>query len=129
MKKIQKEKQDPALQAEDKSARAVVKYLRIAPRKVRLVVDAVRGLPVDRAMSQLLLMPQKSAHEVYKTVKSAVANAENNYNLDPDGLFVSRIWANEARVLKRWRARARGRVGSVLSRSSHITVVVDERSA
>ena len=103
--------------------------VRIAPRKVRLVLDAVRGMPVDRAMAQLQLMPQRAAHEVYKTVKSAVANAENNYNLDPDGLFVSRTWANEARMMKRWRARARGRVGAVLSRSTHITVVVDERSA
>jgi large subunit ribosomal protein L22 len=106
---------------------AHARNVRIAPRKVRLVVDSVRGMPVHRAMSQLQLMPQKAAREVYKAVKSAVANAENNYGLEPDSLIVARIWANEARVMKRWRPRAHGRVSPLLSRSSHITVVVDER--
>ena len=101
--------------------------IRIAPRKVRLVVDLVRGMAVNRAMSQLQLMPQKAANEVYKAVKSAVANAENNYGLDPDELIVARIWANEAPSMKRWRPRAHGRVSPQISRSSHITVVVDER--
>jgi large subunit ribosomal protein L22 len=108
---------------------AHARNIRIAPRKVRLVVDSVRGMPVDRAMSQLQLMPQKAARDVYKAVKSAVANAENNFGLDAGTLVVSRIWANEARVLKRWRPRAHGRVSPLLSRSSHITVVVDERNA
>jgi large subunit ribosomal protein L22 len=106
---------------------AHARNIRIAPRKVRLVVDSVRGMPVGRAMSQLQLMPQKAAREVFKTIKSAVANAENNYGLDPETLIVSRIWANEARMMKRWRPRAHGRVSPLLSRSSHITVVVDER--
>jgi large subunit ribosomal protein L22 len=101
--------------------------IRIAPRKVRLVVDSVRGMAVNRAMSQLQLMPQKAAHEVYKAVKSAVANAENNYGLDPADLYVARIWADGAPMLKRWRPRAHGRVSPLLSRSSHVTVVVDER--
>jgi large subunit ribosomal protein L22 len=106
---------------------AHARNIRIAPRKVRLVVDSVRGMPVGRAMSQLQLRPQKAAREVYKTIKSAVANAENNYGLDPESLIVARIWANEARMMKRWRPRAHGRVSPLLSRSSHITVVVDER--
>ena len=108
---------------------AHARNIRIAHRKVRLVVDSVRGMPVNRAMSQLQLMPQKAARDVYKAVKSAVANAENNFGLDASTLVVSRIWANEARVMKRWRARAHGRVSPMLRRSSHITVVVDERSA
>lgn len=108
---------------------AHARNIRIAPRKVRLVVDSVRGMPVGRAMAQLQLMPQKSARDVYKAVKSAVANAENNFGLDANDLYVSQIWANEARMLKRWRPRAHGRVSPLLSRSSHITVVVDERSA
>jgi large subunit ribosomal protein L22 len=106
---------------------AHARNIRIAPRKVRLVVDSVRGMPVSRAMGQLQLRPQKAAREVYKAVKSAVANAENNYGLDPDTLIVARIWANEARSAKRWRPRAHGRVSPMISRSSHITVVVDER--
>ena len=106
---------------------AHARNIRIAPRKVRLVVDSVRGMAVGRAMSELQLRPQKAAREVYKTIKSAVANAENNYGLDPDTLIVARIWANEARMMKRWRPRAHGRVSPLLSRSSHITVVVDER--
>ena len=106
---------------------AHARNVRIAPRKVRLVVDSIRGMPVGRAMSQLQLMPQKAAKDVYKAVKSAVANAENNYQLDPGDLYVAQIWANEARMMKRWRPRAHGRVSPLLSRSSHITVIVDER--
>src|SRR5262249_47145012 len=106
---------------------AHARNIRIAPRKVRLVVDSVRGMAVNRALSQLQLMPQTAARDVYKAGKSAAANAENNYGLDPNDLYVSRIWANEARMLKRWRPRAHGRVSPLLSRSSHITVVVDER--
>ena len=108
---------------------AHARNIRIAPRKVRLVVDSVRGMPVNRAMSQLQLMPQKAAREVYKAVKSAVANAENNDGLDPADLYVAEIWANEARTMKRWRPRARGRVNRILKRASHITVAVKEKGA
>lgn len=101
--------------------------VRISPRKVRLVVDSIRGMATSRALSQLQLMPQKAAKEVFKAVHSAVANAENNFGLEAQDLYVSRIWANEARMAKRWRARSHGRVSPLLSRSTHITVVVDER--
>ncbi|TAK20055.1 MAG: 50S ribosomal protein L22 [Chloroflexota bacterium] len=106
---------------------AHARNIRIAPRKVRLVVGVVRGKGVDQALAELRVMPQKAAKEVFKAVHSAVANAENNYGLDRDTLVVSRIWANEARTLKRWRPRAHGRVSPLLSRSSHVTVIVDER--
>jgi large subunit ribosomal protein L22 len=106
---------------------ARAKNVRISPRKVRLVVDVIRGMSVDRALRQLEVMPQKAAKDVYKCVRSAVANAENNYGLDPSDLYVSRIWADGAPTLKRWRPRAHGRVSPLLSRSSHVTVVVDER--
>jgi large subunit ribosomal protein L22 len=106
---------------------ARAKNIRISPRKVRLVVDVVRGMPVDRALRQLEVMPQKAAKDVYKCVRSAVANAENNYGLDAADLYVARIWADGAPTLKRWRPRAHGRVSPLLSRSSHVTVVVDER--
>jgi len=106
---------------------AHAKNVRISPRKVRLVVEIIRGMPVDRALRQLEVMPQKAAKDVYKCVRSAIANAENNYGLDPADLYVARIWADEAPTLKRWRPRAHGRVSPQLSRSSHVTVVVDER--
>lgn len=107
---------------------ARARNIRIAPRKVRLVVDVVRGMPVDNALRHLEVMPQRAAKDVYKCVKSAIANAENNFGLDAADLYVARIWADEARVMKRWRPRGHGRVSPLLSRSSHVTVIVDERS-
>lgn len=107
--------------------RATAKYIRISPRKVRLVVDAIRGKSASEAMAMLQFMPQGAAKEVYKVVKSAVANAENNFNLSPEDLYVAAVTANEGPTLKRFRPRAHGRVGSVLKRSSHITVVVGEK--
>ena len=108
--------------------RATAKYIRISPRKVRLVVDAVRGKRVSDALAALRFMPQKSAREVYKVIRSAAANAENNYGLDPDDLYVRRIYADEGPTLKRYRPRAYGRVSPLLKRSSHITAVVSERA-
>jgi len=108
---------------------AHARNVRIAPRKVRLIIDAVRGKPVERALALLSLMPQKAARDVYKAVSSAAANAENNYSLDRGSLVISRIWANEARTLKRWRPRGHGRVSPLLSRSSHVTVIVDDQEA
>lgn len=106
--------------------RATAKYIRISPRKVRLVVDAVRGKRVNDALAMLRFMPHKSAREVYKVIQSAAANAENNYGLDPEDLYVSRIYADEGPTLKRFRPRAYGRVSPLLKRSSHITAVVSE---
>jgi large subunit ribosomal protein L22 len=94
---------------------------------VRLVVDQVRGQPALRALQLLEIMPQRAAREVWKVVKSAVANAENNFELDPDDLVIKRIYADDGPTLKRFKPRARGRVSPILHRSSHITVVVDER--
>ena len=100
--------------------------IRVSPQKMRLVCDAVRGKPVNDALAALKYMPQKSAVDVAKVVKSAAANAEHNHDLDPDALYVKRIFADEGPTLKRWRARARGRVNRRLKRSSHLTVIVDE---
>ena len=108
---------------------ARAKNVRISPRKVRLVVDVIRGMPVDRALRQLEVMPQKAAKDVYKCVRSAVANAENNFNMDPNDLLITRCAADEGRTLKRWRPRARGRVNQILKRSSHITIIVAEKGA
>jgi large subunit ribosomal protein L22 len=105
---------------------AKVKGVNVSARKARLVVDVVRGKPIDEAMAILRFLPQKSAVDVLKLLKSAAANAEHNYDLDPSDLYVKRIFADEGPTLKRWRARARGRVNRQLKRSSHITVIVDQ---
>jgi large subunit ribosomal protein L22 len=107
--------------------RATVKFVKMSPRKIRLVVDAVRGMPANQAIAMLRHMPQKAAFEVGKAVKSALANAETNYNLSPDDMFVSRISADEGPTQKRYRPRSRGRVSPILRRSSHISVVLDEQ--
>jgi large subunit ribosomal protein L22 len=106
--------------------RANVKHVKISPRKVRLVVDTVRGMPAGEAIVLLRHMPQKAAFEVGKMLKSALANAENNYNLSPDTMYVARIAATEGPTTKRFRPRSRGRVSPILHRSSHINVVLDE---
>ncbi|HJM89125.1 MAG TPA: 50S ribosomal protein L22 [Dehalococcoidia bacterium] len=97
----------------------------ISPRKVRLVLAMVRGLPVGEALARLEFMPQRAARIVAGTVKSAVANAENNYELNPDRLVIKSATAGDARMLKRFRARSRGRVSPLLKRYSHIEIIVE----
>ena len=109
--------------------RAVERHIRMSPQKVRLVLDVVRGKPAQEALAILQFLPQRAARPVAKALKSAVANAENNFNMDPDDLILTRCAADEGRTLKRWRPRARGRVNQILKRSSHITVVVAEKEA
>lgn len=105
---------------------ATAKYLRTSPRKLRPIVDTVRGKRVDDALVILRLLPSPAARTVAKVVKSAAANAENNYEMIPSDLRIVRIFVNEGRTLKRYRAGPRGRVKPILKRSSHITVVVEE---
>jgi large subunit ribosomal protein L22 len=107
-------------------ARAVTKYIRISPYKVRRVIDLVRGKPVDEALSILNYMPHKAAREVSRTIKSAVANAENNFDMDPTDLMVKIVFADEGPRLKRFLPRARGRVDLIRKPTTHITVVVDD---
>ena len=109
--------------------RASLRHIRMSPQKVRLVLDVVRGKPAQEALAILKFLPQRAARPVAATVKSAMANAENNFNMDPDDLVITRCSADEGRTLKRWRPRARGRVNQILKRSSHITVVVAEKGA
>ncbi|MCC7368169.1 MAG: 50S ribosomal protein L22 [Chloroflexi bacterium] len=109
--------------------RAVARNIRMSPQKVRRVLDTVRGKRVGEALSILRFLPHKATEPVGKLIQSASANAENNFNLDPDELVVLRIYADEARTLKRYRPRARGRANQILKRSSHVTVVVSEREA
>lgn len=106
------------------SARA--KGIRVSPRKVRQILDVVRGRRVGDALVILRHLPSPTARVVAKVVRSAAANAENNYQMAPEVLKIVRVYADEAPTLKRVRARSRGRPSPILKRSSHVTVVVDE---
>lgn len=108
--------------------RAVNKYVRSSPQKARLVADLVRGKSVDDALAILRFTPKSVAHEIAKTVKSAAANAENNYELDRQNLYVAAIYADDGPTLKRLRAAPKGRGVRILKRTSHITVIVDEKN-
>jgi large subunit ribosomal protein L22 len=107
--------------------RATAKYIRTSPRKVRLVVDAIRGKRVTEAEGILKALPQAAARDVYKVVHSAASNAENNYDMTREDLVVVRAFADDGPTIKRWRPRPQGRAVPILKRSSNITVVVDER--
>ena len=109
--------------------RAVARNLRISPQKVRLVLATIKGKPVAEAEAILRYLPHKAAGPVGKLLKSAVANADNNFEIDPADLVVSRVSADGATMLKRWRPRARGRVNRILKRASHITLAVKEKGA
>lgn len=106
--------------------KAVSRDIGIPPRKVKLVVDMVRGKKVDDALTLLKFLPSRSARDVAKTIKSASANAENNFQMVPADLKVDTIFADEGRTLKRFRAQSRGRVSPILKRSTHITVFVSD---
>jgi large subunit ribosomal protein L22 len=108
---------------------AVAKNIGISPRKVRLVIDLVRGKKIDEALALLKFAPTPTAKAVAKVVKSAAANAENNFQLTPSDLKIVKIFADEARTMKRYRPGARGRVNTVVKRSSHITVIVAEEES
>ncbi len=108
--------------------RAVAKNTGISPRKARLLVDMVRGKKVDEALVLLKFVSSPSARVVAKVIKSAAANAENVFQKSSSDLKIVSIFADKARTLKRFRARARGRVSPILKRSSHITVVLGEQS-
>lgn len=108
-------------------ARAIAKYVRIAPRKVNLVAAEIRGKSVDEALAILKFTPKRGADVLEKVVKSALANAENNYDMDREKLYVSEAYANQGPTLKRWRPRSQGRAYKILKRSSHVGVVLKER--
>ena len=106
--------------------RASVSGIRVSPRKARLVLDAIRGKRVADAIAIARFLPQKTAHDVGKLLRSVSANAENNYALDMGELRIKRAFAGEGRTLKRFKAKARGRVAPILHRTSHVTVIVEE---
>ena len=106
--------------------RAVAKDTGISPRKVRPLLNIIRGKKVDEALAMLKFVPTPTARIVAKVVASAMANADNNFQMTPSDLKIVNIFADGARSLKRFRPRARGRASPILKRSSHITVIVDE---
>jgi large subunit ribosomal protein L22 len=108
-------------------ARAINRYVMISSQKLRLVCDQVRGMSAEQALTVLKFMPQKGAEIVSKTMASAVANAENNLDLNRDNLYVAQIFADEGPSLKRMKAGARGRYKPRIRRTSHLTVILAER--
>ena|SRR3989338_5714546 len=105
-------------------ARAIAKYVRMSPRKVRRIIDLIRGKDVVSAQNALRFMPHAAARVVEKVLKSAVSNSKQNENLDPNALRISKAYADGSVTLKRWRAMSRGRGFPVLKRTSHVTIEV-----
>lgn len=108
-------------------ARANAKYIRISPRKVKIICDLIRGKDAGTAMAILMATPKAGSEIMIKLLKSAVANAENNFEMDPERLYISETFVGPGPILKRFRPRAQGRAYRINKRTSHITVVVKEK--
>ena len=108
-------------------ARAYLRYVRIAPRKVQIVLDLIRNQPVDKAMAILKYTPKAACEPLAKLLKSTIANAENNHSMNKDDLYVSECFVCPGPTLKRIRPRAQGRAFRVFKRTSHITLVLKEK--
>ncbi|QQR80831.1 MAG: 50S ribosomal protein L22 [Deltaproteobacteria bacterium] len=107
--------------------KAKISYLRVAPRKVRLVVDEVRGLPVQRAIDLLTFAKKASSVDISKLLRSAVANADKKGGVDVDNLYVKSISVDQGPIIRRFLARARGSASRINKKTSHITVVLEEK--
>ena len=110
-------------------ARAISRYVRISPRKARLVIDAIRGKDVSEALRIVHLSTKRAATPIRKTLESAIANAESNYDVDVDDLFVVRASVDMGRALRRLKPRAYGRADIIRRPTSHITIVVGDRES
>lgn len=108
-------------------AKAQARFVRIAPRKARIVMDLIRGKNVGEAFSILRFIPKKASGIIEKVVQSAVANAEHNYEMSKDDLFIFKAFVDEGPTLKRFRPRAKGMASRIKKRSSHLTVILRER--
>lgn len=106
--------------------KAHLKYLRISPRKARLLANAVKGFSIKEARMQLDVIVKRASAPISKLIQSAAANAKHNFNIEESNLYVSNILVNEGPSLKRWMPRAQGRATEIVKRTSHITVVLDE---
>ena len=112
----------------DHQAMAVARNIRVSPRKLNLVAQQIRGKKVERALNVLTFSQKRNAGVVKKALQSAIANAENNHQLDVDRLVVAEAFVGKGLVMKRWSPRARGRVGKIMKPFSNLTVIVRERS-
>lgn len=121
-----REKSAKRNQSADKRPHATAKYIRISSRKVKAVIDLIRGKSVKEAEAILQYTPKSATEPVAKLLKSAIANAENNLEMNREELYVAEIYANQGPTLKRFRPRAHGRASSIRKRTSHITVVLDQ---
>ncbi len=108
-------------------AKATAKYVRMSPTKLKPVADLIRGKDLREALTILKFTPGKGAELVEKVVQSAAANAENNFDMNPDDLYVAEVYANQGPTMKRWRPGAQGRASRILKRSSHIGVTLKEK--
>ena len=108
-------------------SKAIAKYVRVAPRKVRVVMDLIRGKSIGEALAILKFTPKVGADVIEKVLKSAVANAENNFDMNVDNLYVSSTFVDQGPTLKRIHPRSRGQAFQILKRSSHVTVTVSEK--
>lgn len=113
---------------EEKSVKARARLIRISPRKLNLVAESIRGLAVSKALSELAFSKCRVAADVKKVLMGAIANAENNHNLDVDRLFVAEAYVGKAMVMKRFHPMAKGRAGKILKPFSNLTVVVREHN-
>lgn len=113
------------MSAADNTARAQAKFVRVTPQKARRVIDLIRGMNATEAQTLLRFAPQTASEPIGKVLDSAIANATNNYNLDARTLVVKEAFVDEGPTMKRFRPRAQGRAGSILKRTSHITVIVE----
>ena len=111
----------------DKRARCTAKYIRIPSRKVHIVLDLIRGKSADQALAILMNTPKAASPVVAKVLNSAIANAENNLDLDRSTLYVAEAYANQGPTMKRWRAGSQGRASIILKRSSHVGVTLREK--
>ena len=110
----------------ENEAKAVTRLMRVSPQKLNLMAQLIRGKKVETALADLTFSRRRIAHEVKKTLQSAIANAENNHDLDVDSLIVSQAYVGKNLVMKRWKPRARGRVGRIMKPFSQLTVVVKQ---
>ncbi len=112
----------------DKRPRAIARYIRISSRKVKIVIDLIRGKSVREAEAILRYTPKAATEPVLKLLNSAVANAENNLELNREDLYVAEVYANQGPTLMRYRPRAHGRASRIRKRTSHITIVLDQQA-
>lgn len=124
----QRQKSEKIAQTRDKRAKAIAKYVRIAPSKVRIVLDVIRGKSYEEALNTLKFMSNNSAEVILKVLESAGANAEHNLGLNKADLFVAETFADGGQTLKRFQPVSKGRAHSILKRTSHITVILDVKA-